>query len=284
MLHVRSLSGDPVAELHVKELKAKLQETEELLVVALKRFLGAQLGCSRFRLKLLGEDSRVIDDDALLTGPADFTLVRMDFQASDVATNEAFISACGGGHVSEVERLLHAPQDPDAREAKYNSAGIHKAAWNGHLAVLRLLLEAGANKDAAGFRGVTALHLAAENGQLDVVQLLLEAGADTNATRESAWRPLHMAAANGHWAIVRLLHEAGADKDAAMRNGTTALSNAAHNGQLDVVRLLLDAGSRLCNSLTQGGLWLFGRFAIAARSWWRLVLTRMQRCEMVQQL
>ena len=56
MLHVRALSGEPVAELHLEELQAGLQESEDLLVVALKKLLGAQVGCSRFRLKLLGED------------------------------------------------------------------------------------------------------------------------------------------------------------------------------------------------------------------------------------
>ena len=51
MLRVRALTGEPVAELHVEELRARLQEIEELLVVALKRLLGAKLGCPRFRLK-----------------------------------------------------------------------------------------------------------------------------------------------------------------------------------------------------------------------------------------
>ena len=93
MLHVRSLSGEP-AELHVEELKAGLQETEELLVVALKRLLGAQLGCLRLQLKLLGEDSQVIDNDAPLTGPADFTLVRIYFQSLDPATVVAESKDC----------------------------------------------------------------------------------------------------------------------------------------------------------------------------------------------
>ena len=67
MLHVRALSGAPVAELHVDELKAGLKENETLLVLALKRFLGDQLRWSRFRLKLLEENSsKEIDNDATL--------------------------------------------------------------------------------------------------------------------------------------------------------------------------------------------------------------------------
>ena len=196
------LSGEPVAELHVEKLKAGLQGSENLLVVALKRLLGAQLGCSRFQLKLLGEDSQVIDNDAPLAGPSDFTLVRMDFQSSDVATNEAFVSACEEGRVTEVERLLHSPQNPDARDARNNCTGIHMAARNGHLAIVRLLLEARADKDAAAQNGATALHPAAQLGHLDVVRLLLEAGADKDASMQHGATALQLATQNGHLDVV----------------------------------------------------------------------------------
>ena len=246
MLHVWALSGAPVAELHVEELKARLQETEDLLVVALKRYLGAQLGCSRFRLKLLGEESQVIDNDAPLTGPADFTLVRMDFQSSDSATNAAFVSACEGGRATEVEFLLRAPQNPDSRDDRRDCTGIHAAAGNGHLVVVRLLLEAGADKDSAKRNGTTALHLAsghlvARNDHLAIVQLLLEARADKDAADKGGWTSLHMAVQCGHSDVVRLLLEAGADKDAAKEDGWTAMHLAAQDGNLAIVRLLLEA-------------------------------------------
>ena len=66
----------------------------------LKRFLGAQLGISRFCLKLMGEDSKETDDDTDLTSPADFLLVCMDVQLSDADTDEAFFL-----HVHRVLRL-----------------------------------------------------------------------------------------------------------------------------------------------------------------------------------
>ena len=257
MLHVRSLSGDPVAELHVKELETKLQESERSLVVALKRILGAQLGCSRFRLKLLGEDRRVIDDDVPLIGPAEFTLVRMDFQSSDVATNKAFIAACKGRRVREVERLLHAPQDPDAREARDNCAGIHHAAWNGDVAIVRLLLEAGADKDAA-WQNETALHLASRKGHLDIARVLLEAGADQDAAMQDGHTALHSASRKGHLDIVRLLLDPGVDKDAARQNGETALHLASRKGHLDVVRLLLEAGANKDAARQNGATALHG--------------------------
>ena len=64
MLRVRALSG--AAELDVGGLKARLQASESSLVVVLKRCLGAQLGCSRFRLMLLGIDRKEILEETLL--------------------------------------------------------------------------------------------------------------------------------------------------------------------------------------------------------------------------
>ena len=244
MLHVRALTGEPVAELHVQELIARLPESEELLVVALKRLLGAELGCSRFRLKLLGEDGKEIDDGAPLsglTGQADFTLVRMDFQTLDVVKDSIFISACKGGRLTEVECLLHARQNPDARDMRNNFTGIHMAANNGHLDVVRLLLEARTDKDAALQNGATALHIASERGHLDVARLLLEAGADKVAVMQDGATALHMAAQHGRLDVVRLLLKAGANKVAAMNDGATALHLAAQNCHVDVVRLLLEA-------------------------------------------
>ena len=60
---------------------------------------------------------------------------------------------------------------------------MYFAAFKGHLEVLRLLLEAGADKNAANANGATALMAAALKGHLEVVRLLLEAEADTNVAR-----------------------------------------------------------------------------------------------------
>ena len=51
------------------------------------------------------------------------------------------------------------------------------ASTNGHLEVVRLLLQSGAYKDLAMTHAETALMLASTNGHLEVVRLLLESGA-----------------------------------------------------------------------------------------------------------
>ena len=49
---------------------------------------------------------------------------------------------------------------------------------NGHTAVVQLLLEAGAEKDARDSEDRTALMEASRNGHISVVQLLVDAGAE----------------------------------------------------------------------------------------------------------
>jgi ankyrin repeat protein len=48
------------------------------------------------------------------------------------------------------------------------------AAQNGHLDVVRHLVEVGADKDQAQNQGATPLFIAAQNGHLDVVRHLVE--------------------------------------------------------------------------------------------------------------
>jgi ankyrin repeat protein len=67
----------------------------------------------------------------------------------------------------------------------------------GHEAVVRLLLEKGADIDRTTGSGRTALHLAAMSGHLAVVRLLLEKGADVDGTTSNGQMALHSAAVRG---------------------------------------------------------------------------------------
>ncbi|KAJ9654851.1 hypothetical protein H2201_008925, partial [Coniosporium apollinis] len=77
----------------------------------------------------------------------------------------------------------------------------------------------------------TALHWAARLGKEAMVRLLLEKGADPNAKKKDGEAALHEAAWSGKEAVVRLLLEKGADPNAKKKDGEAALHEAAWSGK-----------------------------------------------------
>jgi hypothetical protein len=92
-----------------------------------------------------------------------------------------------------------------------------------------------------GFWG-NALQVAALEGEEAIVRLLLEKGADINAQGGYHGNALQAAAKGGHEAILRLLLERGAHADAQGGAGN-ALYAATLGGYDDIVRLLIENGA-----------------------------------------
>lgn len=123
---------------------------------------------------------------------------------------------------------------------------LHEAASHGFEAIVRCLLNAGADVRLDGLSGCDALMLAAMDGHLGVVKLLVEAGADVNLVRDaSIFTPLFAAAIHGHLAVVRFLVEVGgADVDKPdPESGGTPLMCACSSGHLEIAKCLIKAGA-----------------------------------------
>jgi ankyrin repeat protein len=83
----------------------------------------------------------------------------------------------------------------------------------GHLSAVKLLLESGADMSHTRMdNGATCLFMAAQGGHVEVVGLLLEAGANVDQRSTSGRSPLFVAALAGHTGVVGLLLGAGANK------------------------------------------------------------------------
>ncbi|WP_143688786.1 ankyrin repeat domain-containing protein [Wolbachia endosymbiont of Laodelphax striatellus] len=98
---------------------------------------------------------------------------------------------------------------------------------------VRLLVEKGANVNAADVRGHTALHLAITEKRLEIVRELIKSGADINAEEYgNKCTPLHLACMVGKMEIVKELVEAGAEIEQEDKFVMTAMDYAKNSKEI----------------------------------------------------
>ena len=131
-----------------------------------------------------------------------------------------------------------------AEKTSWRRRPIQLAAAGGHCALVADTLRQSPDEvrsvDAMLF---TPLHNAAVGGHVDVVRLLVDAGAEVDAADDRSRTPLIRAAEYGHAAVVELLVGRGAQLDWVDAFGWTALYQSTLCGQRDMVEHLLRLGA-----------------------------------------
>ncbi len=125
------------------------------------------------------------------------------------------------------------------------STPLSMVAARGQEAVVKLLLDRGAEVEVPDRNGQTPLFIAAARGREATVQLLLNIGAKINVQDNAGDTPLSAAVICGQEAVVKLLLDKGAEVDVQDRNGQTPLSIAAGGGNEAMVQLLLSRGAKI---------------------------------------
>ena len=87
------------------------------------------------------------------------------------------------------------------------------------------------------------LHLAALRGQEKILTILLDKGADINAADSTGQTPLHCAIQGGNMEVIHHLISRGADVSRKDANGRSVLHAAVNSGLEDVVVLLIENGA-----------------------------------------
>src|ERR1700691_3205342 len=122
-----------------------------------------------------------------------------------------------------------------------------------HVAAMRLASAKGADVNAAGADGTTAIMYASANGDLELVRALIKIGANVKLANQFGTSALTEAAIIGSAPIVEALLKAGADPNFRTPNGETPLMAAARTGKIDAAKTLLDAGADINAKETWGG-------------------------------
>ena len=196
--------------------------------------------------------------------------------ARDPMGNTALIIAVNSGHDALADLLFDAGVEPALHEAAaigdsgrllaaleqhpeqldtYSAEGftpLALAAHFGHLEVMRLLIDRGAdvNRVATHRIGVTPLHAALFGRQVEAALILVERGADVTLARSGSglkragWTALHYAAGMGFRTLVQPLLDRGADPSRPDEGGKTPLDVAIDTHNNDIVEVLRSRGAK----------------------------------------
>ncbi|XP_072936758.1 E3 ubiquitin-protein ligase MIB1 [Epargyreus clarus] len=159
--------------------------------------------------------------------------------------NEELVKAAANGDAARCADIL---ARPDGAHADVNGVygghtALQAAAQNGHVEVIRTLVEAGAEADAEDRDGDRAAHHAAFGDEPAALRALAAAGADLNARNRRRQTPLHIAVNKGHLGVVRTLLQLAVHPSLQDSEGDTPLHDAISKKRDDMLTLLLDHGA-----------------------------------------
>ena len=165
-----------------------------------------------------------------------------------LATSSMFVDGCMSiqtaahrGNLKEVERQLAWGVNVNNRHFFTRDTPLIEAAYNGHVEIVKLLIDHGADVNLKGEAWYGPLHAAAMGGHVEVVKLLLDNGADVNIFHQD--KPLHFAAKNGHIEVAQILLAHGASINAKGTDEYSPLGTAVSNLQVEMVKYLLSRGA-----------------------------------------
>lgn len=202
-------------------------------------FPGEKAGLAEAQIKTL---LAWIDQGA--NWPDGLTLGTVSETKTENAQTLAFFDAIRAGDRATAAKLLEAEPALINSRNRYGATPLIQAAIYSDEALLGLLIERGADVQAATDAGATALLHAA--GDPAKVKRLLERGAKVDVRTALGRTPLLVAATYpGNSESVRLLLKHGANVAEQDPFGETCLTSAAKRGDAELVKLLIEAGADL---------------------------------------
>lgn len=159
---------------------------------------------------------------------------------------EEVIRAAREGDEGAMVRLLDNDPTLVEREDDFGTRPMLWVAQNGHLGVMRLLVQRDADINATDRHGSTALHWAAGAGHEDMTAFLLGQGAHAQIRTRWDQTPLMWVCSGNHVGTAEMLlqHTGGRGLDDRDVEGEAALHQAAAGGHEEMVAWMLRHGAQ----------------------------------------
>ncbi|XP_069040058.1 E3 ubiquitin-protein ligase MIB2 isoform X2 [Lepisosteus oculatus] len=143
------------------------------------------------------------------------------------------------GSASKVRDLVQ--KYPDKVDIKnQGKTALQVAAHQGHVEVVKVLLQANSSIEVKDEDGDTALHYTAFGNQAETARLLLSKGASVNLLNNSMCTALHIAVNKGFTEVVRVLSEHNADVNLQDSYGDTPLHDAIAKDFRNIIEILTE--------------------------------------------
>jgi ankyrin repeat protein len=169
-----------------------------------------------------------------------FLFVLIGVSSAHAGSYEDFFTAIKRDDAGTITALLNRGFDPNTPNPE-KLDGLYLALRESNMKAAQALIDwPKTNVESRTPQDESPVMIAALRGHIAVVRKLIDRGADVN---KPGWTALHYAATSGHVPIIDLLLEHHAYIDAEAPNGTTPLMMAAHYGSVEAVKFLLDKGA-----------------------------------------
>jgi ankyrin repeat protein len=170
-------------------------------------------------------------------------------EAGDHEGKTALYNAAKHGRAEVMRLLLARGANPRVRSGtEAGHTPLHVAAEYNQLDAVRVLLDAGVAADIPNNWRQTPLYQLAMLGharpaEIAIVDLLVEAGADVNAQDRKGFAPIHVAARRANLPFLRHLIARGARLDTRTHDGAAPLDYAVYRRKWDSARVLVSGGA-----------------------------------------
>jgi ankyrin repeat protein len=148
---------------------------------------------------------------------------------------DVLINACIAGDIRSFKKSFKSKND--LHKKYYGQQLIRWAIQEGHLNIVKFLIDQGANIKKRYTDGFTSLDQAVGEGHLEIVKFLIKVGANVNQ-RTCSGTALHTACAYGRTAIAKILINNGANTHIKNKSGLTPRWYAGYFRRKGLVKYL----------------------------------------------